>query len=463
MRNQKKNNHLLFQLLPVFFLVIVLVVSISNISVIRQFLIGALGDEANITILTTTDMGTLEKPWKNVAQGGERKDWSIKPIRSSVQALSPNYIRIDHLYDFYDIVNKNGTQLQFDFSKLDVILDEILSVSAVPYLSLSYTPPALATNGDITAPPNWDEWEVVVQKTIEHVSGRRGIANVYYEVWNEPDLFGNYKTYGDRNYLSMYRAAAKGAQRSKVSAPFKLGGPASTALYKNWFDAILQLSIDENLRLDFFSWHRYSTDINQYREDVSKVQEWLASYPQRSELELHLTEWGHNSNIDPGYDSNFGAIHTMAVSTELIGMIDKAFVFEIQDGVHPEGKIRWGRWGLLDSNGQPKPRYAALKFLDKLEGNRVPLLGKGSWVKGAASRNGDSINALIINYDSNQSHFESVPVTWKDITPGDYMIEQQFFGGSLTRKTVSTTSAELKTVIPMPVNSAVFLRLSPQK
>lgn len=462
MRKHRHSNHLLFQLLPVFFLVIVLVVSISNIATIRQFLIGALGEEANIQILTTQDLGELEKPWKNLAQGGESKDWSIRPIRSTVQALSPQYIRIDHLYDFYDIVNRNGSQLSFDFSKLDRMLLEIQSVSAIPYLSLSYTPPALATNGDITAPPNWNEWELVVQKTIEHVSGTRGIANVYYEVWNEPDLFGNYKTYGDRNYLSMYRAAAIGSQKAKVSVPFKIGGPASTALYKNWFDAILQLSIDENLPLDFFSWHRYSTDINQYRDDVSKVQEWLTKYPARPALELHLTEWGHDSNIDPGYDSRFGAIHTMAVSTELIGMVDKAFVFEIQDGVHPEGKIRWGRWGLLDSTGQPKPRYAALTFLDRLQGRRVPLLGKGSWVKGVASRNGDTINALLVNYDSNASHFESVPVTFKEIIPGDFIIEQQFFGGTLTRKTVSTTSAELRTVIPMPVNSAVFLRLIPQ-
>ncbi len=463
MRNHPKSNHLLFQLLPVFFLVIVLILSISNISSIRQFLIGALGEEANIQILTATDMGTLEKPWNNFAQGGERKDWSIIPIRSSVRALSPNYIRIDHLYDFYDIVNKNGSTLTFDFSKLDVMLQEIQSVSATPYLSLSYTPPALAPNGDITAPPDWNEWKIVVQKTIEHVSGTRGISNVYYEVWNEPDLFGNYKTYGDRNYLSMYKAAAQGAQNARVSTPFKIGGPASTALYKNWFDALLQLSIEEELPLDFFSWHRYSRDINQYRDDVSKVQEWLTNYPQRSSLELHLSEWGHDSNIDSGYDTTFGAIHTMAVATELIGMVDKAFVFEIQDGNHPEGKIRWGRWGLLDSSGQPKPRYAAMNFLNRLEGNRVPLLGKGSWVKGAASRNGDTINALIINYDANAAHFESVPITWRDIVPGSYVIEQQFFGGSLSRTTVSTTSAQLQTVIPMPVNSAVFLRLTPQR
>src|SRR3972149_1571123 len=49
-------------------------------------------------------------------------------------------------------------------------------------------------------------WQNLAQKTVEHVSGKAGLnlSNVYYEVWNEPDLFGGYKVYGGKNYLDLY-------------------------------------------------------------------------------------------------------------------------------------------------------------------------------------------------------------------------------------------------------------------
>jgi len=59
-------------------------------------------------------------------------------------------------------------------------------------------PGVIAKDGNIINPPNdWNEWTLVVQKTIEHYSGKndRNMNGVYYEVWNEPDLaqFGGWK------------------------------------------------------------------------------------------------------------------------------------------------------------------------------------------------------------------------------------------------------------------------------
>ncbi len=458
----KSRRQLLFQLLPVFFILIAIIAATANQKNIKQWLVGALGQEANITINTQSSQGPMQYPWRNLSQGGESKDWRLAPLTNQVRALQTEYIRLDHLYDFYDIVRKDSTGLQFDFTKLDVILNEIRAAGATPYLSLSYIPPALAVNGDITAPPaNWAEWQVVVERTIEHVSGTRNTPNVYYEVWNEPDLFGNYKTYGDRNYLTMYQYAAQGAKNAKVSQPYKIGGPAITALYRNWVDGVLNLAIQQDLPLDFFSWHRYNEDIDVFRTDVSTVRQWLSAYPTKSNIELHITEWGHTPANDEGYDNQFGAIHTIAVSTELIGTVDKAFVFEIQDGKDPAGKTRWGRWGLIDSAGQSKPRYSALQFLDRLKGDRVQLLGRGTWVKGAASRDGNEILTVLANYDPTGKHFETVPVTWTGVSPGSYELTQQFFGSQSRIQQIATSGSSLKIDVPMSANSALFLRLRP--
>ncbi len=457
-----KPRHLLRQLLPLVFVMVVIILGTLNFKTIRLFLIGALGENANIVVDTQSDLGPMLYPWRNLAQGGENKDWRLQPLVSQVKALNTQYIRLDHIYDFYDIVKGGPGNLSFDFSKLDLVIRDILAAGAKPYIALSYMPPAFAVNGDITAPPaNWVDWQVTVQRTIEHISGSMGIEGVYYEVWNEPDLFGGYKTYGSRNYLDLYRYAARGAQNARNVKAYRFGGPAITALYKNWVDGILTMVTNENLPLDFFSWHRYSREIDQYRKDIAQVREWLAPYPRGQNLELQITEWGHDPKIDPGYDSAYGAAHTIAVATELVGNIDRAFVFEIQDGKDPAGNTRWGRWGIFDINNQPKPRYNALRFLDKIGGTRVQLLGRGTWVKGLAGKDGADTTVILANFDNFGRHNEITPVTFTNIAPGNYQIERQTLSGAVTRTQVATTEAQLKVDVPMSANTAVFIRLHP--
>lgn len=457
-----KPRHLLRQLLPLLFVMIVIILGTLNFKTIRLFLIGALGENANIVVDTQAVLGPMPVPWRNLAQGGESKDWRLQPLSSQVRALNTEYVRIDHIYDFYDIVKGGPGNLSFDFSKFDLVIRDIVAAGAKPYIALSYMPPVISVNGDITAPPaNWNDWQIVVQRTIEHVSGTMGIEGVYYEVWNEPDLFGNYKTYGGRNYLDMYRHAARGAKNARNVKAYRFGGPAITALYKNWVDGLLTMVANEELPLDFFSWHRYSRDIDQYRQDIAQVREWLAPHPRGQNIELHITEWGHDSKNDPGYDNAYGAAHTIAVATELAGNIDRAFVFEIQDGKDPEGKPRWGRWGIIDAGNQAKPRYNALRFLDKIGSTRIQLLGRGTWVKGIAGKEGNDVTVILANFDPVSRHNEITPVKFTNIAPGNYQIERQTLGGAVTRQQVSTSAAELAITVPMSPNTATFIKLSP--
>src|SRR4030042_2787442 len=121
--------------------------------------------------------------------------------------------------------------------------------------ALSYMPPVISSGDIVSAPRDWNEWSLVVQRTIEHYSGNMNVPEIAYEVWNEPDLFGQWKTYGEKNYLDLYRFAASGAGRAKVKQNFKLGGPATTAPYTAWTKNFLAFVSQNNLRLDFFSWH----------------------------------------------------------------------------------------------------------------------------------------------------------------------------------------------------------------
>src|SRR5690606_20072505 len=146
-------------------------------------------------------------------------------------------IRIDHIYDFYDVVNVNvDGSLTYDWSKLDQVVDDILEMGAKPFFSLSYMPKVISTGTELDVPIDWSLWMQVVRETVRHYSSRDGkaIENVYYEVWNEPDLFGNFELYGEKSYIAMYQNAALGALAVENSLPFKIGGPATSGYYPNW-------------------------------------------------------------------------------------------------------------------------------------------------------------------------------------------------------------------------------------
>lgn len=447
-----------------------LIASAAQLDSIQQIFSEALGKPANIVIDTQAVISPLNRSWLNLAQGGESHDWRLNPIMQKVQALNPEYIRLDHIYTFYDIVQGSPQNLTFNFSQLDVMLDDILAAGAKPYIVLSYMPPAISKGDIVDAPHDWTDWQTVVQKTIEHISGIRGIDEVYYEVWNEPDLFGGWKTYGHKNYLTMYSYAAFGAhqaQNQPYVKDFYLGGPATTALYRDWFHALARHAINNNLRYDFFSWHRYDHSLSVFEKDLTQIRSWLARYPQLSrELKLHVTEWGPDSSNHAAYDNNYGAAHAIAGAITLNQLADRVFIFEIQDGKDPNHQAYWGRWGLLthqDFESQPKPRYHALQLLDKIGEQRLFITGQGSWVKALAARNNHgNVDFVMANADIYHQRTEFVPVTFNNIIPGEYLLTLEFLDGRQLNFSLSTSDNRLRTEVEMQPNSVVYGELISQ-
>ena len=465
----KKTEHLskkkaLYLTAVLIFLLVSTFFGVSQINQVKEFFSKASDAPANIYIDTRAILGPLNRSWQNLAQGGEDHAWRIAPIQDKVAALNPQYIRIDHVYDFYNIVQGTPGNITFNFDKFDLILNDILAVGAKPFLSLSYMPPAISRGDIVDQPQNWSDWQLTVQKTIEHVSGTLGIDHVYYEVWNEPDLFGSWKYYGHKNYLTLYKYAALGAQTAAQNSAvktFKIGGPATTALYRNWFNALADYTLENNLRYDFFSWHHYNHDLDHFQNDIRQIKAWVMRYPRlRETLEIHVTEWGPDSENHTGYDNNYGAAHTVAGAIVLNSILDKAFIFEIQDGKDGAGQSYWGRWGLLthsDSGSQPKPRYYSLLFLDRISDQRLQITGQGSWVKAIAARNpAGNTEFIMANTDEHNAHNESVPITFEKIDPGSYALNLEFLDGRKQGLNLATTSAVLTTVVPMKPNTVVY-------
>ena len=411
-----------------------------------RFFVGAEGRLAAITVEADRVLGPMPQPWRALAQGGEELQTFLDGTSSQVSALHPNFIRIDHVYDGFDVVKMEAGSLKFDWSRLDTLIDKIRSVGATPFLSLSYMPLAISKGDIVDEPKDWNEWALVVQRTIEHYSGEKSIANIYYEVWNEPDLFGKWTMGGNKDYKKLYLYASRGAQAAQVSQTFKFGGPATTGLYKNWLDKFFPYILENKLRLDFFSWHRYDANVEKYNEDVTSVQQWIESHPYFAMTEKVISEMGLDSEKGGQNDTRVGAAQLLAVTRELLFKIKYGFTFSIT-----------GQWGIIN-----KPRYEALKLLSRLGDQRLAVTGDGTWVKSFGAKNGDTYQVLIVNYDPKESHSEVVPVTFVNLVNQNFLLRQITMGGGTTQTEVATTEAMLQWEIPLTPNSAILLELTPK-
>lgn len=420
----------------------------------------AFGTEANIKV-DVSKPGTLiaKSFWQNFSQGGEENKNMIAPVKNEVRDLNPQIIRIDHIFDYY--VDMEGEN--YDFSKLDQVVQTILDTGAIPMFSLSYMPSKISSDGQKTSPPkNWALWSSLIKATISRYSGQAGfdLDNVYYEVWNEPDLFGNWHYARKPNYLTLYYYTVKATQEVPNVNSFKIGGPATTGFYPNWIKALFNFCYKNKLRIDFVSWHQYSKNQQDYLNDIEKLNQILTNYGDYFSIERLVTEFGPDSNNSSWYDNNLAAVHAIATTTRLMGKVHRLFAFELKDGPSPENKKFWGRWGLLTHENNAvskKPRYFAYQFLNQIQGSRLPLNGKGTWVTGIATKNNNKIQVLVVNYDPKNNHYETTPLSLVNIEPGAYTFRQTRFQG----KTVSVqeeinTNTITKNIVLTP-NSAVLL------
>ncbi len=430
-------------------LLIILPVLIFAVKTILDLRRSAAGTPANISIDTKSISSNISPSlWRNISQGGEEPLDMIKPVASQLKALKPELIRIDHLFDYYHVDQGNN---QYNFTQLDSAVDSILLTGATPMLSLSYTP-------DSKEPNDWNQWSKLISATVHHYSVEKNISGIYYEVWNEPDLFGGWHYAKNPNYSTLYAVTSKAVVAGAGNSKYKVGGPAITAYYSNWIKALFKTASSNNLPLDFISWHKYSLNIGDYLRDFDSLNQILSDYPQYFNIERLITEVGPNSDPDPKYDTYHSGIHLISLSTQLYGKIHRIFTFEAVDGPSPRSDKSTG-WGIISHDQKPKPRFYALQFLNQLSGKQLSSSGDGTWVTSLSSKNGSTFQTLVVNYDPQNSHVETVPISYQNLTPGSYQLKSTKYLGKTTKKTFSLTNSSYTENLYMEPNTAYFLEL----
>jgi hypothetical protein len=185
-----------------------------------------------------------------------------KELTEEYKDLGVNYVRIHDFYGPGDINTifpnfSEDTHLgeNFNFGPTDKIIKAIKDMGAEVFFRLGYS-----WDGPNAPPEDFKKWANICKHIVMHYND--GWANgfhyniKYWEIWNEPDV-RKFWTGTPEQFYQLFEIVAKTLKAYDPS--LMVGGPGGSRSpvpeYNDYFLAYLK---NNDVPLDFFSWHGYS-------------------------------------------------------------------------------------------------------------------------------------------------------------------------------------------------------------
>ena len=201
---------------------------------------------------------------------------------------------------FRDFENDENDPKSYCFKSTDNYLQTIVAAGTKPFYRLGCNIEHYEKCGTIPPPDN-AKWARICEHIIRHYT--EGWADgfhmdiEYWEIWNEPDC-GNpdgsnpcWQGTSDE-FIELFTVTYK---HLKSCFPhLKVGGPALAYLpeCKDFASRLFKRLNDENLKLDFFSYHCYAQDTSWFGEMINIAHDFVVENGQ-PDTELILNEWNY--------------------------------------------------------------------------------------------------------------------------------------------------------------------------
>jgi len=309
------------------------------------------------------------------------------------------------------------------------VIKSISDAGAVVILDIFGTPAGLGKVLDKKSPP-WDlkAFKELVKNVIRDYSCSKRY-NIWYEVWNAPDL-DDFFLGRKQDYLNLYRAVAEAIKEleleTKVHIP--LGGPDISWWFQNLegntiltperslIYELIKFCYRYRLSLDFISWHAFSTapaaekEITLYRKTaINLIRDWLSYFNFSRDTPLIVDEWNYdrNANLLPERQEK-SFIAASYIPARLKNMydagVDNQIYFSLEDfQSNKEGLVRnVGVFafepGHSEYKGVPKAIYNAFRMLALLGKDMFTCSLQDDFTGAICSKTEGGLVLLIYNY-----------------------------------------------------------------
>jgi xylan 1,4-beta-xylosidase len=321
-------------------------------------------------------------------------------LKKAVDELGFRYIRFHAIFhDVLGTVRLENGKIDYDWTKIDQLYDDLLARRIKPFVELGFTPNAMKTSDNKifywqgnTSHPLLPAWRDLVDAFIRHVEQRYGqdeVRSWFFEVWNEPNLSGFWEGADQKAYFELYDATSNTIKA--IDPNLRVGGPSTAGAA--WVPEFLDHVTQSGAAVDFVTTHTYGVDNGFLDEngkediklspspdaivgDVRKVREQIkaSKFPA---LSLYFTEWSTSYNPrDLVHDSYISAPYILSKLKASAGLVDGMSYWTYTDLFEEPGPPPTpfhGGFGLLNREGIPKPAYFAYKYLHAVKGNEIPL------------------------------------------------------------------------------------------
>ena len=342
-------------------------------------------------------------------------------------------------------------KVEYNFTYLDMVVDNYLSVGIEPFIELGFMPNKLASGqqtifywkGNVTPPRDYKLWCDLVTATLKHLMERYTVNRVIewpIEVWNEPNLPGFWKDADMKEYFRLFKETFLAVKQ--IDKRFKVGGPAICGVNDEvWIDEFMKFVDENKLELDFVSRHHYTTKEHTFKghytyaeledpqfrfNNLHTTREIVDKYEKYQGLPIHITEY--NTSYCPDnviHDTNLNAAY-LAHHLSRLGDDNDSYSYWTFGDIFEERGVPFrpfhGGFGMVANGCIPKPTYYTFEFYKKLQGKCIFKDNDAVFVK---CEDG-SIKGITWNICENKETAKVKTLNFEiDLPKGDYSVIKQ--------------------------------------
>ena len=360
---------------------------------------------------------------------------------------------------FRDVMGLPGTEgfRELSFRRCGQVYDNVLDCGMKPFVELSFMPSALARaeadphvlyGANTNMPRDLGEWAEYIKAFIRYLLNRYGeeeVAQWYFEVWNEPDLYHPFFKGTQADYFELYKATALAIK--EVCPALRVGGPSTSA--SHWIGDFVGYCRENDLPLDFVSTHQYAGDafigVDSGKEDEEPnaltflnqpKAEPLAGFApgtpfidilreifkdptadgntdqdifpksaaiarrQADGLPLFYDEWNLSASFSSYYnDTRKQAAYVVRTALNLEGLTEGTCVWcvsDVYEELHQFNEEFHGGLGLISQGGIEKPTFYAMKMLAEAGDTRMDVEAAGEGTVEAAAFESETESQVLL-------------------------------------------------------------------
>ena len=392
-------------------------------------------DITSVSVQVTVDPAVIKGPVKPMNAVNNGPSYDSDQQKADFKILNIPYSRThdahgyygEHLVDISDIFpdwsEKPDKESSYDFRETDLYIKTLIEAGSEPFYRLGQTiENQTAAKYNIFPPKDYKKWAKICEHIIRHYN--EGWADgfhyniQYWEIWNEADLdqsSGRWqtepRTWGGpiEEFHKMYAIAAK---HLKACFPdLKIGGPSYCRIQgtKTYFPQFFQYMRDNEVPIDFVSWHKYGAEPSVYLMEADLIRGWMKEYGY-ADAELILNEWNYRRFKEGSGSSNERYNRLNRRSMKGAAFV-AATMSALQDApvdmlMYYDFRANSNYCGFYDYQTQAhKPVYYAFYAWSKLAGNQcaVSVDGGAGDIYAVASVQDGKTTLLLTRYDGDNN------------------------------------------------------------